>query len=88
MNGQNTTQMPRARLATVDELLRTLIPAYLSPIPSKKSVTQMLKAARVQSFKSNPTAKRGGGRVFYSVSGTEKLLRHRSGMQGVGEVAR
>ena len=34
-------------------------------------------AAGVQRIKSNPTAKRGGGTIWYSVSDVEKLLRSR-----------
>lgn len=88
MNSCVPPKMPRARLATAEELLQTIIPAYLSPPPTKRALVRLLKSAGVQTFKASPSARRGGGRVFYSVAGTERLLRQRSGMAGVGEVSR
>jgi len=70
MNETNT-----ARLATLEQLLETTIPAFFSPPPTKDTLRDWLDNAGVPRFKSNPTAKRGGGRVWYSVAGVEKLLR-------------
>ena len=70
----NTT----SRLATLDELLKTTIPVFLSPVPCRESLRSWFDEAKVPRFKSNPTAKRGGGRVFYSVSAVEKFLRTRT----------
>jgi hypothetical protein len=65
-------------LATLDELLRTTLPLFLSPLPSRETVRGWLDAAKVPRFKSNPAAKRGGGPCWYSVSHVEKLLRSRT----------
>lgn len=70
----NTT----ARLATLEELLRTTIPVFLSPTPCKETLRSWFDAARIPRFKANPLAKRGGGPVFYSVADVEKLLRSRT----------
>ncbi|MEK7676940.1 MAG: hypothetical protein AAB676_13990 [Verrucomicrobiota bacterium] len=67
-----------ARLATLDELSKTTIPAFLSPVPCRETLRDWFDAARIPRFKSNPTAKRGGGPVFYSVSAVEKFLRSRT----------
>lgn len=67
---------PAGRLATVDELLKTTVPAFLSPPPSRDTLRTWLDKAKIPRFKSNPTAKRGGGPVFYSVSATEKFFRN------------
>jgi hypothetical protein len=69
---------PTARLATLDQLLKTLIPAHLDPIPSHETLRDWFDAARIPRFKSNPAAKRGGGPVFYSVAAVEKFLQTRT----------
>ena len=67
-----------SRLATLDELLASTIPSYLTPVPSRDTLRDWLDNAHVPRFKANPLAKRGGGPVFYSVSGVEKFLRSRT----------
>jgi len=74
-----TTIDPRsARLATLNQLLQTVIPAYLTPAPSAFTLRAWFDQARIPRFKSNPTARRGGGTVFYSVSAVEKFLESRT----------
>ncbi len=70
----NTNQTPSARLATLESLAKTLIPAYLDPPPSHETLRDWFDTARIPRFKANPTAKRGGGPVFYSVAAVEKFL--------------
>jgi hypothetical protein len=70
----NTT----ARLATLDQLVKTLIPAYLTPIPSHETLREWFDGARISRFKANPAARRGGGPVFYSVAVVEKFLETRT----------
>ena len=70
----NTT----ARLATLDQLAQTLIPAYLTPVPSHETLRDWFDTARIPRFKANPAAKRGGGPVFYSVAAVEKFLQTRT----------
>ena len=67
-----------ARLATLDQLLQTIIPAYLAPPPCRETLRDWFDEARIPRFKTNPTAKRGGGPVFYSVAAVEKFLRTRT----------
>jgi len=74
----NTNPPPTARLATLDQLVQTLIPAYLDPTPSRETLRDWFDAARIPRFKANPTAKRGGGPVFYSVAAVEKFLQTRT----------
>ncbi len=75
---KNMAQNSSARLATLDQLLQTIIPAYLAPAPSHETLRAWFDQARVPRFKANPAAKRGGGPVFYSVSAVEKLLQSRT----------
>jgi len=63
------------RLATLDVLLQTTIPAFLSPPPSRDTLRAWFKRARIPRFKANPLARRGGGPVYYSVAAVEKFLR-------------
>ena len=67
-----------ARLATLDELMRTTLAVFLNPVPSKDTLRIWFDRARIPRFKMNPLAKRGGGRVYYSVVAVEKLLRERT----------
>ena len=69
---------PSARLATLDQLAATLIPAYLAPTPCHETLREWFDAARIPRFKANPAAKRGGGPVFYSVAAVEKFLQTRT----------
>jgi len=67
-----------ARLETLDQLIATTLPNFIAPVPSHETLRSWFKAARIPRFKSNPTARRGGGTVFYSVSAVEKFLRSRT----------
>ncbi len=74
----STNQTPSARLATLEQLVQTLIPAYLNPTPSRETLREWFDEARIPRFKANPTAKRGGGPVYYSVAAVEKFLQTRT----------
>lgn len=67
-----------ARLASLEGLLQTTIPAFFHPVPSRETLRAWFDQARIPRFKSNPTAKRGGGTVFYSVAAVEKFLQSRT----------
>jgi hypothetical protein len=69
---------PTARLASLDGLLQTIIPAFLNPTPSRETLREWFDEARIPRFKANPTAKRGGGPVYYSVVAVEKFLQTRT----------
>jgi hypothetical protein len=67
-----------AHLATLDVLLETTIPVFLSPPPSRETLRAWFDQARIPRFKANPLARRGGGHVYYSVAAVEKFLRSRT----------
>jgi len=67
-----------ARLATLLKIRNDVLPQYINPVPSLETLRDWLDDAKIPRFKSNPTAKRGGGPCFYSVSAVEKLLRSRT----------
>lgn len=69
---------PSARLATLESLVKTLIPAYLDPPPRHETLRDWFDGARIPRFKANPAAKRGGGPVYYSVAAVEKFLQSRT----------
>ena len=69
---------PTSRLASLDGLLETVIPASLNPTPSRETLREWFDEARIPRFKANPTAKRGGGPVSYSVAAVEKCLQTRT----------
>ena len=70
----NPIQNSPARLATINQLLQTVIPAHLAPTPCPETLRAWFDQARIPRFKSNPSARRGGGTVFYSVEAVEKFL--------------
>ena len=70
----NANQYLAARMATLNQLVKTVIPAYLTPTPSHETLRAWFDDARIPRFKSNPAARRGGGPVFYSVAAVEKFL--------------
>jgi hypothetical protein len=70
-----TTQT--ARLATLDRLREKTLPNFIDPIPSDEALRSLFDKENIPRFKANPTAKRGGGPVFYSVAAVEKLFRSR-----------
>jgi trehalose utilization protein len=67
-----------ARLATLDELLKTVIPAYFNPAPTRATIRSWLDEGKIPRFKANLTARRGGGTAFYSVPAVEKFFRSRT----------
>jgi trehalose utilization protein len=58
--------------------MKITIPVFVSPVPKRETLKAWLDGAKVPRFKQNPTAKRGGGQVFYSVAGVEKFFRSRT----------
>lgn len=66
-----------ARLATLGELRENILPNFLAPVPSNETLRDWFDKAGIPRFKSNPTARKGGGTVFYSVAAVEKLFRSR-----------
>lgn len=74
---QTESKEPKARLATLDQLKVTVLPLFLDPLPHDDTLRATFDREKVPRFKSNPTAKRGGGPVYYSVSAVEKIYRNR-----------
>ena len=74
----NPKQTTLARLATLDQLRQTLIPAHLDPVPCAETLREWFDSANIPRFKANPAAKRGGGSVYYSVAAVEKFLQTRT----------
>jgi hypothetical protein len=77
-NGETT-----ARLATLDALRENTLPVFIQPVPSNETLRAWFDAAKIPRFKSNPTARRGGGAVWYSVAAVEKFFRSRTVPGGV-----
>lgn len=73
-----TNEPTAARAKTLDQLLKDTVPLFLSPAPCRETLRNWLDAANVPRFKANPTAKRGGGPVFYQVCAVEKFFRSRT----------
>lgn len=66
-----------ARTATIEQLLTTTVPLFVTPVPSARTLREWLKKANIRGCKSNPLAKRGGGPAYYNVSAVEKYFRGR-----------
>ncbi len=63
-----------AQLATLDQILQTIVRQRLDPAPSVPTLRLWFKRAGIPRFKLNPGAKHGGGKVFYSVTAVEQWL--------------
>ena len=77
MNKNTVSSPATARLATMDQLIENTLPAFISKIPCKLTLRTWFDNAQVPRVKANPSAKRGGGYVFYSVAHVEKYFRTR-----------
>jgi hypothetical protein len=64
-----------ARMMTTNELLTRVFPNFISPVPTKRALAEMLHRHRIPFWKSNVAAARGGGPVYWQVSAVERLLR-------------
>ena len=62
------------RLATVDQILKTVVPKYMDPPISRRGLIAMLKKHNVTNMKANPNAQRGGGVVWYSSREVESIF--------------
>jgi hypothetical protein len=74
----NDQPQTTARLATIPQLKKTTVCHFIDPIPSTETLRAWFDDANVPRFKSNPSARRGGGPVFYSVAAVEKFFRSRT----------
>jgi hypothetical protein len=67
-----------ARVATLDRIRETTATAYFDPPPTTRALRALFDSEGIPRFKSNLTAKRGGGTVYYSVPHVERLFRNRT----------
>jgi hypothetical protein len=69
-----TTKNLNCQMATLDELIANVLPRFLAPIPCRDTLRDWFDKAKIPRLKANPTARRGGGRAYYSITHVEKLL--------------
>jgi len=72
------TPTPAARVATIEQIRSNVIAAYMDPPPSVETLRRWFDDSRIPRMKANPSAKRGGGPVYYSVMAVENMLRDRT----------
>ena len=75
MPNEHSLAGPRA--ATLAWLCENTIPVFLSPCPAKETLRAWFDQARIPRLKANPSARKGGGPVYYQVAGVEKFFRSR-----------
>ena len=63
---------------TLDELIETRLPGLVTPMPSRRTIERWFVRLKIPYFKSNPSAKHGGGTRFFSVVAVEKVFRARA----------
>ena len=61
-------------MATLDQLMITVIRAHFSPPPPRRTVKGWLDSANIPRFKPNTKCTRGGGVVFYNVASVEQFI--------------
>lgn len=67
----------KARLATLEQLCANVLPAFIDPVPCKATLRAWFDTAKIPRLKTNATAKRGGGNVYFSVPHVEKFFAQR-----------
>ena len=72
------TQTSTAHVATMEQIRSNVIAAYMDPPPAVATLRRWFNASRIPRMKANPSAKRGGGPVYYSVPAVENMLRART----------
>jgi hypothetical protein len=70
-----TESIKKARLATMDELIQNVLPLFITPIPSRETLRSWFDRAHIPRLKTSPTARRGGGALYYDVEAVKKFLR-------------
>ena len=80
---ENDSRSSTARLATLDQLAKTTVANFLDPVPCAETLRALFDREKVPRFKSNPSARRGGGPVYYSVAAVEKIFRARMLLPGL-----
>lgn len=74
-NSNPQAPVTHVRLASMQELRSTFLPNFFSPVPPAETLRDWF--AHLPQFKANPVAKRGGGRIFYSIPAVERFIRSR-----------
>jgi hypothetical protein len=64
-----------AHWATLNQLIKTVLPVFLSPVPCRDTLREWFEEAEIPRFKANPAARRGGGPNYYSVAAVETFFR-------------
>jgi hypothetical protein len=72
------TDQKKARLASLDELVRNVLPGFISPVPCKPTLRKWFDSAKIPRLKTGLTARRGGGEVFFSVAHVERFFQART----------
>jgi hypothetical protein len=70
-----TKSIKTARLVTMDELIQSVLPPFITPIPSRETLRSWFDRAHIPRLKTSPHAKRGGGPLYYDVEAVKKFLR-------------
>lgn len=70
------TPTQNVRFATLSELRSNILPNFISPVPSVETLRGWFRRARVGQWKCNPSARHGGGVVYYKVADVERMLRN------------
>jgi hypothetical protein len=72
------TEQKKARLASLDELVRNVLPGFISPVPCKPTLRKWFDTARIPRLKTGLNAKRGGGECYFSVVHVERFFQSRT----------
>lgn len=70
---------PPARMQSLATLRAELIPRFLNPVPCERTLRRWFKRARLRTVKANPSARAGGGVVYFNRAAVEKYLLDRMG---------
>jgi len=72
------SEVSSVRLASLSQIKKEIVPNFITPVPHDDTLRNWFEAAKIPRFKFNPTAKHGGGTVWYSIPAVEKFFRSRT----------
>lgn len=71
---------PRARMATLAHIRKTIVPLYIEPVPCVQTLRIWFREAGIRENKTGGMEQAGGGNVYFSTAQVEAYLIKRFGI--------
>lgn len=71
---------PRARMATLTHIRKTIVPLYIEPVPCVQTLRIWFREAGIRENKTGGMEQAGGGNVYFHLAQVEAYLIKRFGI--------